>query len=285
MHPSLRCCVLLVLAACAATSNARNHAPTETISFETHEGTTLAFDIAPDDSSIVFDLLGQLWTLPANGGPARAVTDAVRDTAEDLDPSISPDGRSVVFRAERHGRTGLWLLDLASDGVRQLTQLDRADEYHGGATWSPDGRAIAFTRVAPDSGTGRWRSRIRILDVSSGKARDVALDSTQKLQMRDPAWTPDGRRIAFVAASPANPRGGRIWIVDANGGRATALFADSATAIAPSFTPDGERIAFLAPDSSDRLQVWVRELSDTRANRPARLSSNADVASTRVRWT
>ena len=221
MRRFLLCCGSLCFAACAsASSTERGQSRTETISFETHEGTTLAFDVAPGDSSIVFDLLGQLWTLPASGGTARALTDAVRDTAEDLDPSISPDGRSAVFRAERHGRTGLWLLNLSNGSVQQLTQLDRSDEYSGGAAWSPDGRAIAFTRVAPDSETGRWRSRIRILDVASGKVHDVQLDSTQKLQLRDAAWTPDGRRIAFVAASPANPRGGRIWIVNANGGRA-----------------------------------------------------------------
>ncbi|HEX6650345.1 MAG TPA: amidohydrolase family protein, partial [Pyrinomonadaceae bacterium] len=254
----------------------------ETITIKVNEGTTLGFDVSPDGKSIVFDLLGQLWLLPATGGPARAVTDAVHDIAEDLDPSFSPDGRRVVFRGERNGGTGLWLLDIDSGQVRQLTKLSNPDGYDGNAAWSPDGRTIAFASVIlPSSPDARPRSAIMLLDVASGNARELSISGVATPFLSDPTWLPGGKEIAFVNRIPQSERGGRVWIVSADGGQARAVTVETVSAQAPAFSPDGQFIAYFAPDSKGRPQIWVQQI---HGGTPARLTNHVDVTTTRIRW-
>jgi imidazolonepropionase-like amidohydrolase/Tol biopolymer transport system component len=234
----------------------------------------------------VFDLLGQLWLLPASGGAARPITDAVRDTAEDLDPSFSPDGRRVVFRGERNGRTGLWLLDLETGVPRQLTQVPDPTGYEGNAGWSPDGRVVAFARALPDFAAKRLRSDLMLLDVDAGTLREVSIAGISNPAVSDPFWLREGKRIAFVARDARRGRGGRVWIVDASGGQASPLTDDSVQALAPAFTADGRRMAYFAPDSGGRMQVWVQEIAGAEgaARSPIRVTNHADVTPTRIRW-
>jgi len=278
----------LLASICASPSTAQTPAPgpRETIAIRVREGTTLGFDLSPDGRSIVFDLLGQLWLLPAPGGTARPITDAIRDTAEDLDPSFSPDGRRVVFRGERNGRIGLWLLDLDSAVPRQLTQLPDPTGYDGDPAWSPDGRLIAFARALPDFANQRWRSDLLLLDVASGTMRQLAISGIPNPAARHPVWLRGGKGIAFVAGNARSKGGGRVWIVAAAGGQATPVTKDSVQALAPAFTADGRRLAYFAPDSAGRMQVWVQEIAgaDTAAGPSIRVTSHADVTPTRLRW-
>ena len=266
----------------AAGLSVRSHFPDHpdappTVSIRVSEGTSLSLDVSRDGRTIVFDLLGQLWLVPGAGGPARAITDAVADTAEDQDPSLSPDGRRVVFTAERRGRRGLWLLELGAQKPIQLYQLPDPESFAAEAAWSPDGKRIAFARSLVDSAGGRPAFRIALLDVSTRELHDLRIEGVGDARLRAPAWSADGRRIAFVASG----RGSRLWMVDATGGPATPLGPAGPPIFAPALASDG-RVAYLAPDSAGALQVWVRSAgADSTARR---LTNHDDVALTRVRW-
>lgn len=275
--------VVLATSASSSAAQAPRATATETIALRVHEGTLLSFDLSPDGRRIVFDLLGQLWEMPSGGGVARALTNAVRDTAQDMDPSYAPDGRRIVFPGERHGRTGLWLLEPGSP-PRQLTQLENPDGFDGNAAWSPDGAGLAFARLFfPDSSSRRYRTRLLRLDLASGASRELPVPAEVGPTLRELAWDPGGKRLAVVSGRAGASRGGRIWLVDIDSSRATPLTGESSEALAPAFSPDGQRVAYLAPDSARRIQVWVLALNASAA--PIRLTSNADVAPTRVRWT
>ena len=280
---------LLMASICAAPSAAQTpaHGPQETIAIRVSEGTDLSFDLSSNGRSIMFDLLGQLWLVPAQGGEARPITNAVRDTAEDLDPSFSPDGRNLVFSGERNGRTGLWLLNLDSGGPRQLTQLPDPDGFDRNAAWSPDGRVIAFAHaVPPDSAGSKWRTAIMLLAIASGTKHELSISGISSAFLSDPVWVRAGKRIAFVARKAPNEQRGRLWIVAATGGPAIPVTADSVQAQAPTFTADGRRMAYFAPDSDGRTQVWVQEIDgkDTATGAPIRMTNHADVTATRIRW-
>jgi Tol biopolymer transport system component len=262
----------LSLACCALPEPASEGESTDTISLSVSEGTQLALDVTGDGQRIAFDLLGQLWELPASGGEARALTDSVRDTAEDLDPSWSPDGRRLVFTGERGGRTGLWLLELGAREPVQLTQLSNPDDFDGRAAWSPDGKTIAFERR-----TAKGEIGIALLDVATREVRALHIEGLpdDALGAGDPAWFQDGRRIAFVARGRNPALRGTLWTVEGSGGTATAWTEAPTQASAPAVSPDGAQIACLALDPDERLQVWMQGRQVTH---------HVDVAPKRVRW-
>ncbi len=68
--------------------------------FTTTRGTWISLDVSPDGQTVVFDLLGDLYTIPIGGGTATRLTHGL---AHDMQPRFSPDGRQIVFVSDRSG--------------------------------------------------------------------------------------------------------------------------------------------------------------------------------------
>ncbi|MCH7565428.1 MAG: PD40 domain-containing protein, partial [Gemmatimonadetes bacterium] len=84
---------------------------TRTISFTTDEGTWMSVDVSPDGRTLAFDMVGEIWLLPIEGGEARPITKA-SGIALNYHPAFSPDGSTIAFISDRDGQDNVWLMDV-----------------------------------------------------------------------------------------------------------------------------------------------------------------------------
>lgn len=119
---------------------------TRSLDFTTDEGTWISLDLSPDQSTIVFELLGDLYTLPVDGGEATRITSG---QGYDMQPRFSPDGSRIVFVSDRDGSENLWLAEADGSDPRQLTDGER--QNYMSPVWTPDGEYVMATK-----GTQQW---------------------------------------------------------------------------------------------------------------------------------
>jgi hypothetical protein len=110
------------------------------------EGTWISLDVSPDGKTILFELLGDLYTMPITGGSATRVTSG---QGYDMQPRYSPDGKRMVFVSDRDGAENLWIADAAGTNPRALTTTER--ENYVSPLWTPDSKYVIATK-----GTQLW---------------------------------------------------------------------------------------------------------------------------------
>src|SRR2546426_1293443 len=117
--------------------------PTRKVEFDAHEGTWLSLDVSPDGKTIVFELLGDLYTMPVTGGAATRITSG---PAFDSQPRYSPDGRHIVFLSDRSGGENIWICD--ADGTHAKALTKGGNQLYASPVWTPDGNYVVAARTS-----------------------------------------------------------------------------------------------------------------------------------------
>jgi len=169
-----------------------------------------------------------LWRLDRLSAQPRKV---ISLAGEELDPVFSPDGSEILFSRSTETRSSLWAVSLDGSRLRQLA----GGLSNLSAAWSPDGSRVAFTA---NRRGGDLRTHLYIVTADGGEVRQLAGEEVRRGQ---PAWTPDGRWIAFANYE------GEIRRVRPNGSaEETILSLPDEDVSGLSWSPNGVTLAYSA---------------------------------------
>ncbi len=235
--------------------------PTRPLKFTTDEGTWLSLDLSPDGKTIVFDLLGDLYTIPAGGGGATRITSG---SPFDGQPRFAPDGKSIVFVSDRSGSENLYLIDPDGKNLRPLTR--GPSQAFISPDWTPDGQYVVVSKSGDlwlyhkDGGSG-----LRLTGQTPAAAPGGPGGGAAPANFMGASVSPDGRFIyAGARTGPAgyNQMMGTTQVVmyDRETGRLATRTLNLGNAFRPAISPDGKWLAY----ASRRMAITglkVRELA------------------------
>lgn len=211
--------------------------PDRRLQFTATEGSWMSLDVSPDGRTIVFDLLGDLYTMPFAGGKATPLTQGM---AFDAQPRFSPDGSRVVFVSDRQGGSGIWIISMDRADTVQVSK--GKNNLYQSPEWTPDGAYIVVSRDA------RGPGRLHLFHAEGGSGATL-IDEPENLRTTGPAFGPDARYVWFAQRrntwtynSPM--REWQLGVYDRETGEHVMRSHRYGGGIRPTLSPDGQWLVY-----------------------------------------
>lgn len=223
--------------------------PTHQVAFQSDEGTWMSLDVSPDGNTIVFDMLGDIYSIPVTGGHATLLLGGM---AYEGQPRFSPDGSRIAFTSDRDGCDNIWTMNPDGTDLKAITK--EKERQTSNAIWTPDGSYIIARkhyRNTRSLGAGEmW-----MYHISGGGGIQLTKRRNWQQNASDPALSPDGRYLYYD--EDVSPGGGYqynrdpygvIYVVqrlDRETGKSRTEVSGNGGAVAPRVSPDGKFLSFV----------------------------------------
>lgn len=241
--------------------------PYTEVEFTLSEGTWMSVDVSPDGQSLVFDLLGDLYILPAAGGQATPLT---RGAAIDRTPSFSPDGTKILYLSDRSGDDNAWVINVDGSGARQITQ--ESSYMVANPAWSADGQYIALAAVEATF-ANQAMSELKIYHLNGGNGRTLVPPPENRRDIQEAVFSPDGEYVYYTQRLldhgiyvDANHTNYAVMRRNLHSGETEQVAGGFGSALAPQISPDSRQLAFVRR-VKDQTVLFVQDL-ETGQQRP-----------------
>jgi len=242
-----------------------------TIEIDTTQTTWSDVDVSPDGRTIAFDMLGDLYTVPIEGGEARALTESV---AWDIQPRFSPDGRYIAFISDRGGADNIWYM--RADGTEPRAVSNEREHTVYTPSWSPDGQYLVGRKGYMSSRTIA-AGEIWLFNVGGGEGLQLIQrrdgDIAQK-NISEPVFSRDGRYVLFsqddtpgAAWQYNSDSTAGIYVIkrlDRATGEVEVIVRGPGGAIRPLPSPDGKLLAFVKRLPRQTSALYLKDLRSGR---------------------
>ena len=207
-----------------------------TFRLKTAEGTWTSLDVSPDGKQIAFDLLGDIYLTPIEGGKAERLT---KGLAYDTHPKFSPDGKQVAFTSDRNGAENIWTIDLESKEPAQVTK-DK-DKHYQSAEWTPDGEYLIASK-------GNRNLKLHMYHKDGGGGVQL-IKTPETLKTVEPAFGADERYVWFSRRTGAWNYNAQLpqyqlATYDRETGEVRTRTSRYGSAFSPTLSPDGRWLVY-----------------------------------------